>query len=43
MRQFVESLRRIYLKNLITAEKVASLLSENKINQQEMEYIIKQD
>lgn len=40
MRALVESLRRLYKGGKITAEKVAELLTEGKITQEEYEYII---
>lgn len=40
MRALVESLRRLYKSGKITAEKVAELLTEGKITEEEYEYII---
>lgn len=43
MRQFVESLRRLYSQNLITAKKLTSLLSNKKLTQNEVDYILQKD
>ena len=40
MNQFVESLCRLYKEEKIEKDKLDSLLSSKKINQQEYEYII---
>lgn len=40
MRALVESLRRLYKAGKITDEKVAELLTEGKITQEEYEYIM---
>lgn len=40
MNQFVESLYRLYRMEKINKEKLDILLSNNKINQQEYDYII---
>ena len=40
MRQFVESLHRLYINNQIPKQKIDDLLSLKKINQQEYDYII---
>ena len=40
MRQFVESLYRLYGHNEIQKQKIDNLLSLKKINQQEYDYII---
>ena len=40
MRALVESFRRLYKAGKITEEKVAELLAEGKITQEEYEYII---
>ena len=40
MNQFVESLRRLYMDGRVNAQKISTLLAENKINQQEYDYII---
>ena len=40
MNQFVESLCRLYKAEKIDKDKLNKLLSSNKINQQEYEYII---
>lgn len=40
MNQFVESLRRLYMGGRVHEQKIAELLSANKINQQEYDYII---
>lgn len=41
MRQFVESLRRLYKNNKVTKDKVVSLFKENKITEEEKNYILK--
>lgn len=40
MRQFIESLSRLYKANKITEQKLKELLNKNKIIQQEYDYII---
>ena len=40
MRQFIESLHRLYENNQISKQKIDNLLSLKKINQQEYDYII---
>ena len=40
MRTFVLSLRRLYMKQSITKEKLDGLLDEGKITQDEYDYII---
>ena len=40
MSQFVESLARLYLANKVDDNKLNELLSSNKINEQEYEYIV---
>ena len=40
MRQFVESVNRIYKSYKITEQKLKELLNKNKITQQEYDYII---
>ena len=40
MNQFIESLTRLYLSNKIDDKKLNELLSSEKINKQEYEYII---
>lgn len=40
MRQFVESLARLYNANKINENKLKELLNANKISQQEYNYII---
>lgn len=40
MNQFVESLARLYKADKINSKKLDELLSFNKINKQEYEYII---
>lgn len=39
MRQFVESLGRLYATRKISEELIRTLFADNKINQEEMEYI----
>lgn len=41
MRQFVESLKRLYKNNKITKDKVVTLFKENKITEEEKNYILK--
>ena len=40
MSRFVESLKRLYKAGKITDKKVAELLTEGKITEEEYEYII---
>lgn len=40
MRQFVESLRRLYKAKRIGEAKILMLYSEGKINQEEKEYVL---
>lgn len=40
MNNFVESLRRLYNAKKVNKDKLDELLSSNKINEQEYEYII---
>lgn len=40
MNQFVESLYRLYRMEKINKDKLDELLSSNKINQQEYDYIV---
>lgn len=40
MSQFVESLTRLYINNKIDETKLTELLTTNKINQQEYDYVI---
>ena len=40
MNNFVESLRRLYNAEKVNKDKLDELLSSNKINEQEYEYII---
>ena len=40
MSRFVESLRRLYRRGKITEEKVAELLGEGKITQEEYDFIM---
>lgn len=40
MRTLVESLKRLYSKNKITAEKISQMVTENKITDEEKDYII---
>lgn len=40
MSRFVESLKRLYKGGKITEEKVAELLAEGKITQEEYDYIM---
>lgn len=40
MRQFVESLGRLYATRKIGEELIRNLFADNKINQEEMEYIL---
>lgn len=40
MRQFVESLRRLYKAKRIGEEKILTFYSEGKISQEEKEYIL---
>ena len=42
MKQFIESLSRLYKDNKIDKKKLNSLLSSKKINQTEYNYILKQ-
>ena len=43
MSQFVESLKRLYNSHMIDEEKVIKLFNDNKITEQEKEYILKID
>ena len=43
MSQFVESLKRLYNSHMIDEEKVIKLFNDNKIAEQEKEYILKID
>lgn len=40
MNPFVESLKRLYKNKKIDGDKIAVLLKENKITQEEYEYIL---
>ena len=40
MRQFVESLKRLYSNSMISEEKINELFKTGKINKEEMEYIL---
>lgn len=40
MNQFVESLKRLYKRGLINEEKVIILLKDNKITENEKDYIL---
>ena len=40
MRQFVESLKRLYNGNLINKQKVIELFEKNKITENEKKYIL---
>jgi hypothetical protein len=40
MNQFVESLKRLYNKNLINKQNVISLLNSKKITESEKKYIL---
>lgn len=40
MRQFVESLRRLYSQHKISEEKIRSLFEDKKIDEAEMDYIL---
>lgn len=40
MRQFVESLRRLYLNSMISEEKIIILFNNKKITKEEMDYIL---
>ena len=40
MNQFVESLKRLYERNLINEQKVIELFKSNKITESEKEYIL---
>jgi hypothetical protein len=40
MRQFVESLKRLYRNGKITQNKVTILFKENKITEEEKKYIL---
>ena len=40
MNQFVESLKRLFERNLISEQKVIELLKNNKITENEKEYIL---
>ena len=40
MRQFVESLKRLYSNSMISEEKINDLLKAGKINKEEMKYIL---
>ena len=42
MNQFIESLKRLYKRNLIDEEKVIELFNNNKITESEKEYILNQ-
>lgn len=41
MSQFVESLKRLYLRDKISQDKLEKLKIENKITEKEFEYIMK--
>lgn len=40
MRQFVESLKRLYQNNKLSLEKIEELLQTNKISEEEKAYIL---
>lgn len=40
MRQFVESMKRLYESGMIKKDKVISVFNDRKITQEEMEYIL---
>ena len=40
MNQFVESLKRLFERNLINEQKVVELFNNNKITESEKEYIL---
>ena len=40
MNQFVESLKRLYERNLINEQKVIELFENNKVTESEKEYIL---
>ena len=41
MRIFVETLKRLYINKQVTKEKINQLLEQNKISEEENEYILK--
>lgn len=43
MRQFVESLKRLYTRNLINEQKVIELFNDKKITENEKDYILNID
>lgn len=43
MNQFVESLRRLYLRNSIDEQKVNKLLEDNKITEAEKDWILAEE
>lgn len=43
MSQFVESLRRLYCSHMISQDKVVKLFDDNKITEQEKQYILMYD
>lgn len=40
MNQFVESIKRLYIANKISKDKVISLFNNGKITEEEMKYIL---
>lgn len=40
MRQIIESLKRLYQKNNVSKEKIVELFNNEKINKEEMLYIL---
>jgi len=40
MRQFVESLKRLYVKDRTTEDKITKLYEENKITKEEFDYLL---
>ena len=40
MRQIIESLKRLYQKNIVSKEKIVELFKNQKINKEEMLYIL---
>lgn len=43
MNAFVESVKRLYIQNLITQEKVSDFYKKGKITKQEYDYITEKD
>ena len=40
MRQFVESMRRLYIAEMVSEKKLVQLFEEGKITENELEYIL---